>query len=148
MNGVAIMTKHPWIDVTETTEAKTALLCARLHLRDGKSRLQKGYQVAGIAALYNSLLFGMQYYITRHKGCADFLENRDPWDGANLFQALARAGVFDDPLLFNRLSLMVERALWQTTISSDPSSLLADVENILTKLGVLPAQGFSQAKSV
>ncbi len=133
------MTHHPWMDVTETTEAKAALLCARLQLRDGKSQLQKGFQVAGLAALYNSVLFGMQYYVTRHERCADFLEGRDLSDGASLFQALTRAGLFDDPLLFNRLSLIVERALWQKSYTSETDEILTAVETMLAKLGVIHA---------
>jgi hypothetical protein len=51
---------------------------------------------------------------------------------------LARVGVFEDPLTFNRFSLGVERALWQTSFSFDSNAMLEEVEGILTKLGVLP----------
>ena len=117
--------------------------------------MKKGFRPHDTAAFYNSVFFGMRYYIVKHKGCEVFVNDRDLWDAANLFQSLTRAGVFDDPLLFNRFSLIVERALWQTSVPSDPSSLVEDVESILTKLGVLPVRGsrtarsrFSQGKSV
>jgi len=45
------------------TQAEAALLCARLYLRDGKSYLQEGSFTAGIAALYDAILFAMHYYI-------------------------------------------------------------------------------------
>jgi hypothetical protein len=125
------------IDITGMTNARTALTCARLQLRGGKRRLQKGLTAAGIAALYDSVLFGMHYYIARHKGCATFVKNTEVWDAASLFHALAQAGVFDDPLVFNRLSLMVERALWQESISMDVNAALAEVEEMLMKLGVI-----------
>ena len=126
------------MDATKIRDARTALICARLYLRGGKRRLQAGYSRAGIAALYDAVLFGMRYYIARHKRCESLVGNTDPWDAPGLFHALARAGVFDDPLTFNRFSLVVERALWQESFSFDADATLAEVEKILTELGVMP----------
>jgi hypothetical protein len=125
------------IEIPGMRDARTALTCARLQLRGGKRRLQKGLTAAGITALYDSVLFGMHYYIAKHKRCATFVKNTEAWDAASLFHALAQAGVFDDPLVFNRLSLMVERALWQESISMDVNAALAEVEKMLRKLGVI-----------
>ena len=119
-------------------EEGAALSCARLYLRRGKRYLQASRNSAGIAALYDSILFGMRYYITKHKSCKSIIENLDLWDATGLFQALARAGIFDDPLGFNRFSLLVERALWQESFSFDADPILAEVERMLTKLGVIP----------
>jgi hypothetical protein len=124
-------------DTNKMMDPRTALLCARLYLRGGKRRLRAGYSKAGIAALYDAVLFGMRYYIARHKRCESFVKDTDPWDAAGLFFALARAGVFDDPLTLNRFSLMVERALWQESYSIDTDSMLAEVEKMLLKLGVI-----------
>jgi hypothetical protein len=126
------------MDTTKMTEAKAALMRAQLDLRLGKRRLQKGHTAAGMAALYDAILCGLRYYIARHKRCALFVENINLWDGPGLFHGLARAGVFDDPLAMNRFSLIVERALWQESFSFDPVSTLAEVEKLLTKLGVMP----------
>lgn len=125
------------IDVTKLTNPRTALLCARINLRGGKRRLQRGHTVSGIAALYDSLLFGMRYYAASHKHCASFLKDIDPWDAVGLFQALTRAGVFDDPLVFNHFSWLVERVCWQESFSFDIDDTLAKVETILMKLGVM-----------
>jgi hypothetical protein len=119
------------------TEAQEALMRSQLHLNGGKHRLQKGFTASGIVALYDSVLFGMLYYIARHEGCASFVENTDLWDAASLFQALARAGVFDNPLTFNVFSLMVERALWQESFSLDADATVAEVETMLMTLGVI-----------
>ena len=124
--------------VNGMTEADAALLRARLRLCGGKRRLRKGLSAAGFVALYDALLFGMRYYIARHKRCTSFVDNTDLWDAASLFQALTRAGVFDDPLRFNRFSLVVERALWQGSLSFDMDATLAEVETLLTQLGVMP----------
>ena len=132
------MPHYGLVDETKMTEAEAALMRARLHLHGGKRRLQDGLSAAGIAALYDSVLFGMRYYIAKHKRCASFVQNTDLWDAAGLFQALARAGVFDDPLTFNHFSLIVERALWQESFSFDADATLAEVEEMLRKLGVMP----------
>jgi len=132
-----MLTHHPLLYTTETTEAKTVLVCARLHLRNGKRHLQKGHTIPGVTALYDAVLFGMRYYITRHKGCVSLVENIDPLDAARLFHILARTGVFDDPLTFNRFSLIVERALWQLPGSSNTDEILAQVETMLARLGVI-----------
>ena len=134
------MSRYDWIDITWLNDPKAALLCARLYLRSGKRRLRAGYSRAGIAALYDAVLFGMRYYIARHKRCESLVENTDPWDAPGLCHALARAGVFEDPLLLNRFSLTVERALWEEAYSIDSESMLAEVEKILLKLGVIPAR--------
>jgi len=126
------------LNAAKKTDAHTALLCARLNLRGGKRRLQKGLTVAGVVALYDSILFGMRYYIAKHKSCALFLEYIDLSDAVSLFHALTRAGVFDDPYAFNRLSLIMERALWQRSLSFDIDAILEEIEKMLTKLGVIP----------
>ena len=132
------MLPYKLTDTPKITDARTALICARLYLRGGKRRLQAGYSRAGIAALYDAVLFGMRYYIARHKNCESLMKNTDPWDAPGLFHVLARAGVFEDPLTLNRFSLMVERALWQESYSFDPDSAMAEVRQILIKLGVIP----------
>jgi hypothetical protein len=126
------------MDVTNLTE-EAALRAARLQLIDGKHHIQEGLIAAGVAALYDSVLCGMRYYIARHKRCASFVDNIDPWDAAALYHALVRAGVFDDPLTFNDFSRMVERALWQGGHALDSYSMLADVEIMLARLGVIPS---------
>lgn len=124
------------IDLSKVTEARTALICARLHLRNGKKRLATGFSVKAIAALYDAVWFGMLYYVARHKGCAPDVEHTELWDAARVFHALSRAGVLEDQHAFNRLSLLVERALWQQPAAFDAQSLIVQVEEMLTKLGV------------
>ena len=133
------MLPYKLTDTAKITDARTALICARLYLRGGKRRLQSGHSKAGIEALYDAVLFGMRYYVAKHKRCESWVANTDPWDAPGLFHALARAGVFDDPLTFNRFSLMVERALWQESFSFDAHATLAETEGMLVKLGVIPS---------
>ena len=91
---------------------------------------------ADLTALYEAALLGMHEYIAKHEGCLSFVEDVDAWDAAALYHALTRAGVFDDPLTFNRFSLLVERALWQGSLTPDADSILMEFETMLSKLGV------------
>ena len=134
------MSYDPGIDATKMSDARTALICARFHLRGGKRRLQKGRTAAGMVALYDSILFGMHYYLTIHEHCASFLESIEPWDAMSMFRALTRAGVFEDSLTFHRFSLIVERTLWQETFSLDAKAVVIEVEQMLATLGVMPMQ--------
>src|ERR1051325_4556196 len=99
-----------FMDTTQATEELIPLRCARLYLRRGKRRLQAGQNSAGLAALYDSVLFGMRYYATKHKDYATITKALNLWDAASLFHALAKVGIFDDRLSFNRFSLLVEQA--------------------------------------
>lgn len=134
------MPHYDLMDAPQMSDENASLIRARLHLQGGKQRLQEGLNAAGIAALYDALLFGMRYYVAREERCAktDIAKNADLWDAADLFHTLARAGIFEDPCAFNRLSLIIERALWQESFSFDTNAVLTEVEEMLTKLGVMP----------
>lgn len=133
------MLQHGFTDVSKMIKAEVALICARLYLRDGKRHLQEGSFTAGVAALYDAILFGMHYYVAEPacRGSID-LNKTDLWDHAALYHKLVKAGIFDDPNAFNHLSQIVERALWQGSYSFDINSVLAEVEKMLSKLGVMP----------
>jgi len=128
------------MDAPQMAEEDTALMRASLHLRGGKRQLQEGLSVAGLTALYDSLLFGMQYYIAIHERCKETgITSSDAlWDHVALYHKLVKAGIFNDPCAFNRLSLILERALWEESFSFDADFTLAEIEKMLTKLGVLP----------
>jgi len=124
--------------IDQISEADAAFMRAHIHLRSGLHGGQEPTSGAGITALYDAVLLGMRDYIARHEECASFVENTDPWDAPALYHALVRAGVFDDPLRFNRFSLIVERALWQGSLASDAEPALAEAETMLAKLRILP----------
>ena len=134
------MSYYDGINPSQETEAREALLCARLNLRGAKRLLQKGSLRRGISALYDSVLFGMHYYVARHESCADV----DLRDATGLFHWLTRAGVFEDQHAFNRLSLTVERSLWQGADSVDANAILLEVGEMLRKLGVMTSKAKSK----
>jgi hypothetical protein len=118
--------------LVQDMDAREALLCARLNLRGAKRLLQKGSLKPGVTALYDSVLFGMHYSIA----CRPDFAKVDLGDAAGVFHLLAREGVFEDPHAFNRLSLAVERVLWQGSDCMDINEIPLDVEVMLKRLGV------------
>jgi hypothetical protein len=127
------MSPYGEIMTTDMFHPRVALICARLNLRRAKRLFQQGSSTSAILALYDAVLFGMHYYIARHEDCV----NADLGDAIELFQTLAHAGVFEDQHAFNRLSLMVERALWQGAASFDGNAIVIEVEEMLVKLEIL-----------
>ena len=127
------MTYYDEIDMTKMTDVRSALLCARLNLHGAKRHFQKGSFQRCISALYDSVLFGMIYYVARQEDRPDV----DLGDAAGLFHLLTRRGVFEDQHAFNRLSLTVERLLWQGSDSFQANLILVEVEEMLRKLGVI-----------
>ena len=121
---------------TDMINSRVALMCARFNLRRAKRLFHQGSPTSAILALYDSVLFGMRYYIARHEDCV----YADSGDAVGLFQSLALAGVFEDQLAFNSLSLVVERALWQGSTSFDANAIVVEVDEMLTKLGVVKSK--------
>src|SRR5215211_757817 len=124
------------IQPIQSTEAREALLCARLNLRGAKRHIQMGSFRRGISALYDSVLFGMIYHVARQERRPDVHLS----DAAGLFHWLMRLGVFEDQHAFNRLSLTVERLLWHGSDSFEANAILVEVEEMLGRLGVVPFQ--------
>ena len=135
------MSSNGFANKTQRPETDAALMRAHIHLRGGTPVGEEQRKAVRITALYDAVLLGMRDYIARHEQCASFIEDADPWEPASLYHALVRAGVFENPLTFNRFSLIVERALWQDTFPFDADSIVAEVETMLTRLGVMPDPG-------
>jgi len=121
---------------TPIIDARQALLCARLNLHSARRLLQKGSLRRGISTLYDSVLFGIMYYVTRYEGCPGV----DLGDATAIFHLLTYAGVFEDQQAFHRLSLTVERFLWQGPDAFNANAILIEVEDILRRLGVMKIQ--------
>ena len=123
-----------YFDLQDPDEAQSALISARLNFWDARRFLQEGSLRTGMFALYDSVLFAMYHYVVRHEANVTM----DLCDGTGLFHKLVLAGVFEDPGAFDRLSLTIERALGQRPFSFNANEVLAEVEIMLTKLGILP----------
>lgn len=119
---------------------EAALQRARLHLRGGRRRLRQGRVSGGVAALYDALTSAMEWYCAAPGRCPQpppgerggYAEDRAR------YAALVRGGVLDGAFDFEGFVLLTWRALDGELAAGDASGLLAGVESVLARLGVLP----------
>ncbi len=113
---------------------------ARLHIRGGKRRLRQGKISAGIATLYDALEGAMRSYIGEPSHLAKLAvrHGEDLNNDKTLYAVLVRSGVIDGGFDFDAFDRLTERALHEEMPEYDFTELLADVESVMTQLGVMP----------
>jgi len=116
------------------------LLRARLHMRGGKRRLRQGKISAGIVTLYDALEAAMQAYISdpvRKAGLS--LRHGDDLNNERIvYTVLVRSRVLDGMFDFDEFDRLTERALREEMPEFDYRPILSGVENVMTRLGVMP----------
>jgi hypothetical protein len=116
------------------------LLRARLHIRGGKRRLRQGKIAAGIVTLYDALEGAMLSYLEQ-EGNRRRLAIRDGDDlnnSAVLYRVLVRSGVLDGSFDFDAFDRLTVRALDRELPDYDYRPLVAALEPVMIRLGVLP----------
>ena len=128
------------MDATKMTEADAALLRVRLHIRGGRQRFERGMLAAGSASLYDALGYAMRWYLSfpEHRARLDVIGDEDFRDDASLFAVLARGGVISDSFDFGAFECLVERSLDDESFQFDAPRVLAQIENVMTDLEVMP----------
>ena len=113
---------------------------ARLHIRGGKRRLRQGKISAGIVTLYDALEAAMRSYVDdpKKRGKLDRGEGEDLNNDAIVYKLLVRSQVLDGKLDFNEFDRLTEKALYEEMPSFDYHELLAEIESVMTQLGVMP----------
>jgi hypothetical protein len=112
---------------------------ARLHIRGGRRRLQQGKIAAGIVTLYDAMLAAMQSFAASPgRTRLDIKDGEDINNDRVLYTVLVRSGILDGKFDFSAFDRLTEKALNEEIPGYDYSSLLADVESVMTQLGVMP----------
>jgi len=119
---------------------KGPLQRARLHIRGGKRRLREGKIAAGIVTLYDALEAAMVAYAEDSKRRSHLvLRNGDNLnDEKILYAVLVRSHVLDGTFDFEAFNRLLETALNQELPEYDYRELLAGLEAIMVRLGVMP----------
>lgn len=127
------------MDATKMTEVDAALLRARLHIRGARRRFEIGKYAAGIAALYDAVSYAMQWYIIspEHQEQLGII-GMDLVHDKDLYAVLLRGGVLDDSFDFDAFEQLTMQAMDDSSIRFDAPSVLAQAEQVMTVLGVLP----------
>jgi hypothetical protein len=113
---------------------------ARLHIRGGKRRLREGKISAGIATLYDALNGALQWYVAapERRIKLTIQGGEDLNVDKVVYTVLVRSGVLDRSFDFEAFDRLTERALNQELPGYDYRDLLKGIEQVMTRLGVMP----------
>ena len=118
-----------------------ALLRAQLHIRAGRRRMQEGKYPEGISTMYDAVLSGMRWFALKNEAIHEEIHKRGEYileDDVKLQQLIAESGAWPDGLDFVKLQDTVYEALEENLEGFEPTLFLRQVEDVLTKLGVMP----------
>lgn len=128
------------IDEDRLGPVQSLLMRARLHIRGGKIRLQRRQISLGIVTLYDALCIALQWYISVPENVKRLGIDSDDLirDENKIILLLESAGVLDGAFAFDEFNILVERALNEEITEFSTENLMADIEKIMTSLGVMP----------
>ena len=116
------------------------LFRSRLHLRAAKRRFRQGRTTTGISVLYDSFLSALRYYAASPVRMAtlDIRAGEDIKDERAIYLALVRSGILSGTPDFDSFTSLVESSVDKEICSYDYVKPLGEVEEALTRLGVMP----------
>ncbi len=121
-------------------EEQGSLQRARLHIRGGRRRLRQGKIAEGIVTLYDALDAALLWYFAspERRTRLSISPGDDLNDDRTLFMILVAAGVLDRSFDFDAFDRLTERALNGGLPGYDHREVLAGIERVMTRLGVMP----------
>ncbi|MFH1217882.1 MAG: hypothetical protein V1706_15420 [Pseudomonadota bacterium] len=127
------------MDESKMSKKEGLLLRSKLHWRCGVRRMREGKTSAGLATLYDALLSAMRWYILTHMR-NELGDNGDEKieNERLVFCLLRRAGVLDNSFDLKFLEEIVDKALMGEDVSCDQDRVMAQLQQFLTRIGVLP----------
>ena len=116
------------------------LMRAKLHLRSGRRRFERGMPADGIVIVFDALCSAMQWYIAapERRRALKLNPGDDLLDDRNLYAVLVRSRVLDGRLDFEEVDAFVAKALAGKTENFDWRRFMAEMECVFTQLGVMP----------
>ena len=130
------------MDESRMSHEDAALLRAKLHVRCGRRRLfEEGKLPEAITTLYDAIHAAMRWYAVVTDDVHQEIHKRGDEiyeDDQRLQSLLAEKGAWDDSLDFTSLERLVSAALEHNVPDFDRQQFWEQVENVLTKLGVMP----------
>ncbi|MDA8085518.1 MAG: hypothetical protein M0Z75_02360 [Nitrospiraceae bacterium] len=140
MKAGAHMPHFGLIDEDALGPVEGPLMRAKLHIRGGRRRFERGKFTDGILAVYDALCSAMQWYIAapermrklRVKKSDDLLNDR------NLYAVLVRSRVLDGSFDFEEMNALVARALSEEIRDFDWRGFMGRLVPVFTQLGVMP----------
>jgi len=121
-------------------EVEQCLLRARLHISGGKKRIERGEISAGIAALYDALIFSLYWYFLSDKLLKPLLYNGDGTfnDEEILYSILLSYGKIDGKFDFTGFLKLTVKALNKELNEFKYDTLINDFDKLMEQLKVVP----------
>ncbi len=121
-----------------------SLLRARLHIRGGKRRISEGKMAAGVAALHDALIHGIEWYLVSKY--PELLSSSagveyDLTDDDILIQLLHKTQSFSDTFYINEFKYIgeiLDQALYKEMYEFDEKKYLNSICNFMEKLEIEP----------
>ncbi|MFX1553753.1 MAG: hypothetical protein ACFFBV_07475 [Promethearchaeota archaeon] len=116
------------------------LLRARLHINAGKKRIEEGEISAGIAALYDALIFSLYWYFLSDKMLKPLLFNGNGTyeDEEILYSILLIYGRIDETFDFKRFLKLTVKAINNELKEFKDDTFIKDFDSLMEQLKVLP----------
>lgn len=128
------------MDESRMTPEEAELLRARLHIRAGRRRLRQGRVGTGISVMYDAFLSALRWYAASPERRATLgLPEGEGYDyERNIWRALAGKGLAEGGPDFEAFEELSGHALEKDLSGLDFQSILDQLENFLTRIGVMP----------
>lgn len=127
------------MDETKMSKVEAQLMRCKLHWRCGVRRMRENKTASGLATLYDAMLSAMRWYILTNlrqelgSNGEEKLENE-----RFVFSLLRKAGMLDRSFDIKFVEATVDRALMEEDVSSDQQRVMTQLQQFLTRIGVLP----------
>ncbi|MFW9820366.1 MAG: hypothetical protein ACFFE5_12215 [Candidatus Thorarchaeota archaeon] len=121
-------------------EIEQYLLRARLHIRSGKKRIEKGETSAGVAALYDAFIFSLYWYFLSDEMLKPFLFNGDGTynDEELLYHILLIYGRINGTFNFERFLKLTVKAINNELDEINYDNFIEDFDALMEQLNVVP----------
>ncbi|MFX0030027.1 MAG: hypothetical protein ACFE8B_12515 [Candidatus Hermodarchaeota archaeon] len=121
-------------------EIEQYLLRARLHIRGGKIRIEKGEISAGLAALYDAFIFALYWYFLSDEMLKPLLYNGDSAykDEEILYLILLSYGRIDGSFDYERFLKLTVKALNTELDEIKYDSFINDFDSLMEQLQIIP----------
>ncbi len=127
------------MDESAMPPAEAMLLRSKLHWRCGLRRMEEKKSSAGITTLYDALLSAMRWYILTHLHNEIGEEPEEKLENDRfVFFLMKKAGILDRSFDLQLLEEVVDKALMEEDFQEDQDKVVQQLEQLLTRLGLLP----------
>lgn len=116
------------------------LMRAKLHIRGGRRRFERGMNPDGILAVFDALCSAMQWYIAapEKRRKLKINEGDNLLNDKSLYAVMVRSGVLDGKFDYEEINTLITRALGEEMKDFEWHGFMKKMEHVFAQLGVMP----------